>query len=335
MSKIHYFQRYSQKENWVTNNTLLLLSRLYYYSRLKLEVVLNEILGHDQVSLNIGVNFTQQGKGNRSVADGVIAQESFQILIETKLYDNFSIDQLVRHLEGFDEKYETKILLALSKNEATIEIRKQVNDTIKSGNFEGIKFATTSFEQLISSIGDSLDQHDAEMTEILEDYSSLCQEHGLIDQSQHTMLAVTVGQSLKENLEYNIYYDPVNRNHNLNFKYLGLYDKKRIKAVGEVKKTVYCDYVKGELISSNGEQLDLTQKESQALIDIIEKTDYYNLSRGTKFMLVDEFYETNFIKTSHSSLRAKKYFFLKEIEGYQPNMDAVQIANLLNGQPWE
>jgi len=32
MSTIHYFQRYSQKENMVTNNTMLLFSRLYHHS---------------------------------------------------------------------------------------------------------------------------------------------------------------------------------------------------------------------------------------------------------------------------------------------------------------
>lgn len=30
--KVHYFQRYHSKENVATANTMLLLSRLYYYS---------------------------------------------------------------------------------------------------------------------------------------------------------------------------------------------------------------------------------------------------------------------------------------------------------------
>ncbi len=35
MSNIHYFPRYSQKENMVTNNTLLLFSQLYNNSTVK------------------------------------------------------------------------------------------------------------------------------------------------------------------------------------------------------------------------------------------------------------------------------------------------------------
>ena len=37
MSEIHYFPRYSQPENVVTNNTLLLLLRLHQYKKLQYE----------------------------------------------------------------------------------------------------------------------------------------------------------------------------------------------------------------------------------------------------------------------------------------------------------
>ncbi len=40
MSEIHYFQRYSQKENVITNNTLLLFSRLYNHSPQKFNLFL-------------------------------------------------------------------------------------------------------------------------------------------------------------------------------------------------------------------------------------------------------------------------------------------------------
>lgn len=37
MSKVHYYRRYSQPENVATNNTLLLLSRLYAHDSYYLE----------------------------------------------------------------------------------------------------------------------------------------------------------------------------------------------------------------------------------------------------------------------------------------------------------
>ena len=54
MSRLHYFQRYDSKENWITNSTLLLLSRLYHYDRLKFETVMNLILAESNLSLNTG-----------------------------------------------------------------------------------------------------------------------------------------------------------------------------------------------------------------------------------------------------------------------------------------
>lgn len=47
MSNLHYFHRYSQKENVVTNNTLLLLSRLYAHNALYFEAFLADLLGAD------------------------------------------------------------------------------------------------------------------------------------------------------------------------------------------------------------------------------------------------------------------------------------------------
>jgi hypothetical protein len=44
MSQIHCFPRYSQRENFETNNTLLLLHRLYSYNRFRFERFLSELL---------------------------------------------------------------------------------------------------------------------------------------------------------------------------------------------------------------------------------------------------------------------------------------------------
>jgi hypothetical protein len=51
MSEIHYFPRYSQRENVVTNNTLLLLLRLYQYNRFKFEKFLEAICAEQEVQL--------------------------------------------------------------------------------------------------------------------------------------------------------------------------------------------------------------------------------------------------------------------------------------------
>jgi hypothetical protein len=51
MSEVHYFPRYSQPENVVTNNTLLLLLRLREYSRYKFENFMEKLCGDEDVQL--------------------------------------------------------------------------------------------------------------------------------------------------------------------------------------------------------------------------------------------------------------------------------------------
>lgn len=152
-----------------------------------------------------------------------------------------------------------------------------------------------------------------------------------------TLLVLAASKSLRENLKYNIYYDPATRNHNVPFKYIGLYSEKTVAAVGEVKKVVFCDYdlKSKELVGTHGYNLSqLTKDEYSRIKDIIENTNYYDLKSGIKFFLVDKFYETDYIKSSNFPLRAKRYFWLDEIEGFKNNMTSEQLAKFLDGKEW-
>lgn len=68
MSKIHYFQRYSQKENVVTNNTMLLFSRLYSNYPFRFECVVGSLLNRGGVCYDVGLAITvQQGNLSRLI----------------------------------------------------------------------------------------------------------------------------------------------------------------------------------------------------------------------------------------------------------------------------
>lgn len=334
MSRIHYFQRYDSKENWITNSTLLLLSRLYNYNRLKFQTVVNEILAENNLSLNIGVNFNQQQWGASSVVDGVISQDSFKIVIETKLADNFDATQLKNHLTTLTSTAGNKILLALSKGLVSLPVRKDVIAELQKDKYKGIQFASTTYSIIIKIIQETLADYEVEMKEILDDYILICKEHHLTDIENHTMLAVTATTSIVINEKYNIYYDPATRSHNIPFKYLALYLDKNIVDIGQLKKVVYCDYEDGNLISSDETPLTLTTDEYERIKHTIEETTYYDLRKGVKFFLVDQFIPTDFRKVSFSSLRAKKYFFLNEFKNYKESMNTPEIANLLRMETW-
>jgi hypothetical protein len=153
MSQIHYFQRYSQKENVVTNNTLLLFSRLYAYSPFRFQDFLNEALKGTS-SINIGVSFEQQIKSQKeSIPDGLLVQQNFKVVIETKLYANFDPDQLHRHLRAFDNE-ETQVLLLLSPTEPSLEFEAKIRAFIRDFNEsekKNIAFVCVTFEHLIKS----------------------------------------------------------------------------------------------------------------------------------------------------------------------------------------
>lgn len=109
--KIHYFQRNHEKENVATANTMLLLSRLYQYSSDKFFRFLKSEFFSDAFEPEIVFNL--QEKSVESIPDATITQESFKIVVETKMSDWFYTDQLLRHLKSFgDEKYKVMITLA-------------------------------------------------------------------------------------------------------------------------------------------------------------------------------------------------------------------------------
>lgn len=109
--KIHYFQRYHEKENVATANTMLLLSRLYSYSSDKFFRFLKSEFFSD--SFEPEIVFNLQEKSVDSIPDATITQEGFKIVVETKMSDWFYSDQLTRHLNSFgDVKYKVLITLA-------------------------------------------------------------------------------------------------------------------------------------------------------------------------------------------------------------------------------
>ena len=74
--KIHYFQRYHEKENVATANTMLLLSRLYSYSSDKFFGFLKSEYFSD--SFNPEIVFTLQEKSVDSIPDATITQGKLQ-----------------------------------------------------------------------------------------------------------------------------------------------------------------------------------------------------------------------------------------------------------------
>ena len=140
--RIHYFQRYHQKENVATANTMLLLSRLYSYSPTKFFMLLKSFMFN--YSFEPEIKFNIQEKNKLSVPDATMTQEGFKIIVETKLTDWFYEEQLSNHLKGFgDEKY--KLLLTIASEPMEENKLKKINMDIEKHNAKQ-KISSISFK---------------------------------------------------------------------------------------------------------------------------------------------------------------------------------------------
>lgn len=334
MSRIHYFPRYSQKENMVTNNTLLLFSRLYNNNAEKFKRFINTLLEKSNVELDTTVKFSQQEKTKESVPDGVIQQESFKIIIETKLYGQQNLEQVERHINAFEDQ-DKKIFLWVNTEPINDEYKRKIVERLDPLN---IKFASTTFKEICRCFNEVLNEYDFEMKELIQDFETFCFESGLIDNADTKMRVVLSGTSYEQNMMYGMYYAPSDRGYQKH-KYLGLYKDKAVRGIGEVISIadISFDWNSHELTIENillGE-IKNEQKESVKKVIIEAKKEFgFDISQGHRFFFVERFYETNYIKPTKGGLMGQKYFDLTDIDGFSKEMSTEQIAELLRGKEW-
>jgi hypothetical protein len=343
MSKVHYFQRYSQKENVVTNNTMQLLSRLYQHRSDRFECFLNELLSDSGLQFEVGPQFEQQrskGKGS-SVPDGVISQRSSKVLIETKLYDNYSKVQLRKHLDGFG-KEELQVLLLINPNPVSQIFNNKVAAEVQAFNAANgtqIRYCSVTFKMIVDTFSSVLLDYDFELKEMLEDYREYCQSSRLISRSEFTMRALLASGSLKNNLKHHIYFDPSDRGYSPH-RYIGLYHAKSIRAVGMVTKIVHADFDSSSKKLLNIRQVEgdpINSNEEQRIIDIILsiKVDKgWNIETGHKFFLAEKFIETTFKKETKFPLQGAKFFDLGVELDLELLPDTQTIAETLAKKTW-
>lgn len=332
MQPVHYFQRYSQPENVATNNTLLLFSRLYYHSPAKYNLLLSDMFSGTEIQP--GIVFKQQEKGKASVPDGLIAQNSFQIVIETKLYDNFSIEQLINHCKKFVIS-NVQILLSLSPGIIkTDEIEEHIKEFNKK-NGTNITHCHITFKKIIEHFRDIVDSHDLDFVNIIDDFEDYCYSAGLIDLSDGRMRGVNCGQTLEENFKYNLYYDPSDRGYSKH-SYIGIYSNKCIHGIGKIENIITAELTSDELNVLESTELVSEDQKNRiigAIRDAYEKREW-EIESGHKFFMVEKFFCTTYIKESFLPMRGTQFFDLYEILNMETLPDIEMIADKLKECKW-
>lgn len=335
--KIHYFQRYHEKENVATANTMLLLSRLYSYSSDKFFRFLKSEYFAD--SFEPEIVFTLQEKSVDSIPDATITQEGFKIVVETKLTDWFYSDQLMRHLKSFgDEKNKVMITLA-SKPMAEgklADFEKQLKE-YNSTQVHPVIHINTTFETMANAIREVVDDRDYEMQEVLDDYLNYCYRDGLIpvSDSWKYLRMQLAGTTLDFNTANNVYYDNTERGFRAH-DYLGLYKQKSVRAIGKICARITA--VETETgVKYTPEYGELTEERKQMITKSMVDGNSHGYDLRTiehRYFFVEKFYETDFKKITPGGSMGTRIFDLSQLLGTDDIPEVEEIADLLKKMSW-
>ena len=336
--QIHYFQRYHSKENVATANTMLLLSRLYSYSSDKFFRFLKSEYFSD--SFNPEIIFNLQEKSVDSVPDATITQESFKIVVETKMSDWFYEEQLLRHLNSFgNENYKVIITLAPelmeeNKKDAFDAKLREYNET----QARPIIHINTTFEALANAVSDVLDERDYEMQDVLSDYLNYCYNDNLIPVSDawKYMRVQLAGTTFDFNVSSNVYYDNAERGfrpHDI----LGLYTNKSVRAIGKVIARITAIGKEDGSIEFKSEFGELTEERKESIRNAMEDGKTYGYDLMTvehRYFFVEKFYETDFKKVTPRAPMGSRVFDLTQVLGTDQLPDTAQLAEMLKKETW-
>jgi len=212
MSEISYFQRYSQRENHITNNSLLMMRMLYRSHPAKLQAVLEGLLSETDgvnITLKVGPSFEQQVGSSSSVPDAIISQDGFNLVIEVKPGPHWNEPQLINHLKSAaDHGYRNTVLLLLSTDRDPKFSKKLLQEAER----KKVTLVSTTFDKFIAAIEQDgvVAAHETDLRDVVDDFKELLSGADLLE-DPFTMFAFGCSKTLNWNLNHNIYFDHITR----------------------------------------------------------------------------------------------------------------------------
>ena len=321
MAKVSHFQRYSGRENHVTNNTLLALRHVYQASPAKLEKVLADLL---EEPLSIGLTFEQQVAGAHSVPDAVIQQAPLHIYVETKLGSGLWHDQIKRHVasiaEAHPETSARKLLIGLTRGHLADGEVRSLHDSAKAA---GVTFRAVTFSELVDALKSVSPEYEPSLRATVEDYQDFVTGEGLLD-DERWLAAFPCGTSYDENERYRLYYEPPSRPSKHMMRFIGIYRQKTVSLLGELATVVVCTYGDEGVRVEKVERGELTDEQRQRIAQVCKETTYYNLKADTlRFYLCNRMHPTSLRKRSAGGILQVRYLNLVSWLG------SVQAADML------
>ncbi len=349
MRAVSYFSPYKQSENTVTNAVLLLLSHIHRTAPDIFESFLKDIAGED---ISVGPIFANQDAkpGSKSIVDAIIRQTPIEINIETKIThgDSLDIDQLRRHAEGMnrEDKSARRVLLGLTPSPMSPQLKSEATVICETVD---VAFIDRTFEQIASYFENAVPDFHEDLNAILADFRVYLSDNGQLPLSQNRMLINPCGQSLQSNHDSGIYHDQPYRSKVMS-KYLGCYDNKAVRLVGEVYAVITAELQDKKLVIHEqfdlpwqNQRHDITKKDEQSIMSLIEASPYSDLGdRPSRYYLTYGFEKTEYKKRSPGGIQGHRYFAfdgkgdvleaLFEKSSGQPSLSEIAVA--LKEEEW-
>lgn len=308
--EISLFADYHQKENSLTNYCGLLMKMLYEDNPRKFEELLATLLKTD-TNIIVGPTFTQQTKTVKSIPDLAITQKSFSVFFETKTTNWFYEDQINRHIAGFNQTADDKILFLLSNFEND-NLEKQFAKEIKEAKNHKIILQPLTFEDFVGSLEQVCNSE--YLRNLLDEFKLYLDRNGRLPKWKYLLDVVSCSGTLAE-IEQGVYMCPDTGGaySHRRAKYFGPYSSKKVADIFEINAIVVIEKNLGEAeIKWKNKSIEdgtLIEQARQKLRNWQWRIDE-NKSVPLQVFLLDNRQKTNFVKqTSGGMLQSKKYFW--------------------------
>lgn len=330
--EISLFADYHQRENSVTNYCGLMMKLIYEESPKRFEELLATLIQSD-TDIPVGPIFSQQTKKEKSVPDLAITQKSFSIFFENKLSDWFYSNQIERHIEGFNDATETKILFLLS-NFDTDELEERFKAEIEKAKIDGIILQPISYEDFVGAL-ENVANTDY-LNNLLEEFKIYLDRNGLLPKWKYLLDVVSCSGTMHEIEDFSYMCpDKGGPYSHRRAKYFGPYAQKRVAKIYEIDAIVSI----GRGLSEGHVKWKKRKIKNEELIKLakskIEKWDYRireNESVPLQIFLLRGGEETNFYKDSSGGMQQSKLYFwdiAKDVESSK------ELAKKLDNERWE
>jgi len=337
MSKISLFTDYHQTENTLTNHCGLILKLLYEENPKSFEEVVTNLINTDK-PFEVRPTFEQQRKLSKSVTDLIIKQPSFSILIETKRFDWFHKGQIDRHIEGFDNKTDYKILFLLSNFEEDNfedKFAEQIEEAKKTEI--NVILQPLSFEKLVYELEKS--EHSENFGKFLAEFKDYLDKKGMFPKWKYLLDVVNCASTIHEVKEQNVFMCPNTGGvySHKRAKYFGGYKYKNVEYIHEIKAVVIVEKDMDEAtVLMNNFDLDPNDliNEAKQKINIWDYRKNEIKQRSLQVFLLQNPFLANFRKSSSGGMYSnKKYFF--DIAKKLNAKNSKELAEQLRDKNWE